>query len=199
VLTTWGTHPTQNQSPGVFARERPFGAAAFGSPTQLAKSQPAVLVPSVINDAGQAVLVWNEVIPDGQGFKAGPVYAVVRDDPALHRPAPPDVDLYKDPLAALDPDGDLRAPVSCAVSCKVKATGIVFPGGDRKALAGNGKSIRLKARKRTKVKLDFGEQGAEAVREALAAGQRPWVSVTVSARGKSPRPLVVSRRYKLAR
>jgi hypothetical protein len=198
VLVAWGSHWSAEQ-PAVYVRERLFGASAFGAPVLLARSQPSAGLGVVMNDARQAMVLWHEVVPDGQGFRAGPVRVVTRDDPSLRPPAPPEVDLYRDPLAALDPDGDLTASVRCAVSCKVRASGLVFPDGQRAALRGSGRSVRLKAKRRSKVKLDFGEQGAELVREALAAGKRPWVSLTVTARGKSPRPVSVSRRYKLAR
>jgi hypothetical protein len=153
-----------------------------------------------LNDLGQAIVVWRELTWNGERYEFGPLTATVRDDPALgDAPAPPGVHLYKDPLAALDGDGDLRPPVLCTTNCKVASAGIVFPGGEQDAVRGRGKSVRLKARRKRRVKLDFGVEGAQTVRNALAAGRRPWVAVTVSARGKSPRPLVVTRRYRLTR
>jgi hypothetical protein len=198
VLVAWADGHG-NPDRAVHVRERAAGAASFGPSTAVADAMADVAVPA-LNDLGQAVVVWRQLTWNGERYESGPITAVVRDDPALHdEPAPPDVTLYKDPLAALDEDGDLRAPVSCDRGCKVTSAGVVFPGGGQQALAGRGRSVRLKARRRTRVKLDFGADGARAVRDALAAGRRPWVSVTVSGRGRSPRPLVVSRRYKLRR
>jgi hypothetical protein len=196
ILAAW-VRP-QGEGPGteVVARERGFPGGAFGPEVVLAHKYGDFPVGTALNDLGQGVVAWSE--DDGGG--PGELRAAVRDDPALHEvPLPPDVDIYKDPLASLDGDGDLLAPVRCIPSCKVKATGIVFPGGQAEPVAGGGKSKRLAARKRTRVKLDFGTKGAKAVRDALAAGRRPWVSVSVSARGKSPRPFVVSRRFKIRR
>ena len=186
--------------PHVFVRERAAGATAFDAPIAIAPGLAGDVAVPALNDVGQAIVVWRPVTRAADGhFDSGPITAVVRDDPALHPPAPPAVELFKDPLAAIDEDGALRAPVRCDPGCKVSAAGIVFPGGGETAVAGRGPSVRLTARKKTRVKLQFGAQGARAVRDALAAGQRPWVSVTVSGRGRNPRPQVVSRRYKLKR
>ena len=199
VLATWATH-FESPDRNVYARERAVGESVFGPATALGQPEITDAAIGALNDQGQAVVLWHAGARDGQGIRPGPITAVVRDDPALHdEPAPPEVTLYKDPLAALDGDGDLRAPVRCDQSCKVTAAGIVFPGKGEPAAAARGKSVRLRARRKTRVKIDFGAEGARRVREALAAGRRPWVSVTVSGRGKSPRPLVVSRRYRLAR
>ena len=196
AFAEWNDAPQRN----VFARARPVAAAGFAPPTVVGPGNGGPVSGVSLNDLGQAVVVWTELARNGERYEHRRTFAAVRDDPALHEvPAPPDVTIYKDPLAALDGDGDLRAQVRCDQRCKVSSAGIVFPGGSDDAVPGRGKSVRLKARRRSRVKIDFGEKGAEAVRDAIAAGRRPWVSVTVSGRGKSPRPLVVTRRLKLRR
>jgi hypothetical protein len=198
VLAAWADGHG-NPARAVHVRERPAGAGSFGPPATVADAMADLAAPA-LNDLGQAIVVWRELTWNGERYEFGPVTAAVRDDPALHdEPAPPAVRLYKDPLAALDDDGDLRAPVLCTTSCKVTSAGIVFPGGGQDAVPGRGKSVRLRARSKRRVKLDFGAEGAQAVRQAHAAGRRPSVAVTVSARGRSPRPLVVTRRYELKR
>jgi hypothetical protein len=181
----------------MVVRERGRAGADFGPEVVIARSFSASPAPA-LNDLGQAVVAWTEGGRTYDDPAPTQVHAAVRDDPALRgAPGPPDVDLYADPLAELDDDGDLLVPVRCERSCKVRAAGIVFPGGGRAALAGSGHTLRLKARRLRHVRLDFGGEGASAVREALAAGARPWVSVTATARSHAPRPILVSRRYKL--
>lgn len=199
ILAAWKRPAGDGEATQVVARERGFAGGPFAPEVVLADSYGGSLE-TATNDLGQAVVVWMDGGPDRQQLGQGPLRATVRDDPAVRAvPPPPDADIYSDPLATLDSDGDLLAPARCSVSCKVKASGIVFPGGEAKALLGRGKSKRLKARRRTKVKLDFGRAGRKAVKAALANGHRPWVSVSVHARGKSPRPFVVSRRFKIRR
>ena len=199
ILAAWERKGDGNATE-VVVRERGFLGGAFAPPLTLAASYAWTGLDTALNDAGQAAVVWGEGSRDRERLDPGPLMAAVRDDPALRAlPPPPDIDIYADPLAALDEDGDLLPAVRCDVSCKVSSAGIVFPGGGARAIAGSGRSTRLKARRRTRVKLDFGTEGARAAREALGAGLKPWVSVTVSARGRSPRPLIVSRRYKVRR
>ena len=197
VLAAWMSPHGEGRATRLVERERGIAGGPFGPEVLLADAYPGP-VDVALNDLGQAAAAWSEEKPDGDG--RGAVRAVVRDDPALRVvPPPPDAGIYSDPLASLDGDGDLLAPVRCSQACKVRATGIVFPGGGSDPVAGSGKSKRLAARKRSRLKLDFGIEGARAVRDALASGRHPWVSVSVSARGKSPRPFVVSRRFKIRR
>ena len=195
LFAAWVRPRGEDGATEMVTRERGFAGGAFGPEVVVGQSALSSIA-TALNDLGQAVVAWSE----DNGGGPGALRAAVRDEPALRQvPLPPDVAIYSDPLASLDGDGDLLAPVRCDPRCKVRATGIVFPGGEAKPVAGSGKSKRLAARKRTRVKLDFGTEGAKAVREALAAGGHPWVSVSVSARGKSPRPFVVSRRFKIRR
>jgi hypothetical protein len=197
ILAAWERPHGDGDATEVVARDRTFGAGAFGPELVLANSYRGS-VETALNDLGQAVVAWWESNPDGEA--RGAIRAAVRDDPTLREiPQPPDADIYSDPLASLDGDGDLLAPVRCSQRCKVTATGIVFPGGEAQPMAGSSKSKRLAARRRTRIKLDFGTEGAKAVHDALAAGGRPWVSVSVRARGKSPRPFIISRRFKIKR
>lgn len=196
AFAEWSEAPQRN----VFVRARPAAATGFAPPAVVGPGNGGPVSGVALNDLGQAVVVWTELARNGDRFEYRRTFAAVRDDPALHDlPAPPDVTVYKDPLAALDGDGDLRAQVRCDQSCKVSSAGIVFPDGTDGAVVGRGKSVRLKARRKSRVKIDFGAAGAQAVRDAIAAGRRPWLSVTVSGRGRSPRPLVVTRRFKLKR
>jgi hypothetical protein len=197
IFAAWSRPKGDGEATEIVARERGFIGGPFGPETVIADVNLGFTYETAFNDLGQAVVVWVEYPPAGP---PAAIRVIVRDDPALLQiPPPPDIDIYSDPLAQLDDDGDLLATVRCNQNCKVKASGIVFPGAGRRAIAGGDKSRRLKARTRSRVKLDFGTAGAAAAREALAAGQRPWVSVSVSARGRSPRPFVVSRRFKLKR
>jgi hypothetical protein len=197
MLAAWSRPKGDGEATEIVTRERGLSGGPFGPENVIADVNLGYTFQTALNDLGQAVVVWIEYPPTGP---PGAIRAIVRDDPALLEiPPPPDIDIYADPLAQLDEDGDLLPTVRCSENCKVTATGIVFPGADRRAIAGEGRLRRVKARKRTRVKLDFGAAGAAAAREALAAGRRPWVSVSVSARGRSPRPLVKSRRFKLRR
>lgn len=122
----------------------------------------------------------------------------MRDDPLLPPlPFPPGLDIDVPALPVLDPDGDLVVPVECTTSCVAGAEGVLDPGGDAAPLAGDGPKRRLRARRRGRLKLDFGADGRAAVRKALKAGRKPVVYVSVRARGKSPRPITVSRRVRL--
>jgi hypothetical protein len=132
------------------------------------------------------------------GYTNPTAQVTVREDPSLPvLPFPPDVDVDVPATPRVDSDGDLVVAVRCSRDCTAKPRGVLVPGGGEKLASGSGKTRRLAARRRGSLTLDFGTGGARAVRRAIKAGRKPTVYVSVRARGKSPRPLTVSRRVRL--
>jgi hypothetical protein len=146
-----------------------------------------------INDAGQAAVML------GAGNASSPpVQVAVREDPRLPvLPFPPTVDIDTPVDPGLDEKGELRLAVSCSTACKATPNGILAAEGDSQLVAASGSSKRIRAKRRGLVTLRFGSEQSRKVRKALRAGRKPWVSVSVRARGRSPRPITVSRRIRL--
>jgi hypothetical protein len=172
--------------------ERAAGAPSFGPSVTVAPDnlgQPAV----ALNDAGQAVAAWAGGSNDSPTAKVA-----VRDDPtAPALPFPPDLHVGLPDAPQLDGDGQLVIPVICSRPCQATPTGIVVPGRRGDASSGSGSSRRLRARRRGRVRIDFGRHAARAVRKALHRGRTATAYVSVRARGRSPRPITVSRRIRL--
>lgn len=187
LLATLGT--TSGADPIEFS-ERPHGSSAFGPrlPAPGAVGGAAV----ALNDAGQAAMLWDSGPPPGR------VRVAVRDDPALPvPPAPPTVAIDSPDAPQLDGEGFFRVAVRCSTRCKAVPRAILAAGGNEQLVAGAGPSRRIAAKRHTVLKIRFGSQQSRAVLKAIRAGRRPWVSVSVRARGKSPRPITVSRRFRL--
>ena len=176
----------------IFASERLAGSALLPA-TAITKPGQASCGASALNDAGQAVVILHST-------EFGPLHAVVREDPTLAPPPlPPAVDIEPPSAGVLDENGALRVAVRCSSACKVGSKGVLYSPGEDVVRRGRGSSKRLKARRRGRVALRFDAATAATVRDALADGRRPWVSFSVTAKGKSPRAVTVSRRVKLGR
>lgn len=172
--------------------ERTRGSHAFSpprlSPAADAWGGSAFLA---LNDAGQAAIAWN-------GPNRRRPLVAVRDDPAVPLPPPPPtVEVAPSGTPRLDEDGHLRIAVRCSTGCKALPSGTLAPAGNAELVRFDGSSRRISAKRLTVLKLRFGRDRARSVRKALRAGRRPWVSVSVRARGKSPRPITASRRIRL--
>jgi hypothetical protein len=146
-----------------------------------------------LNDAGQAAVVL------GVGGVFNPrVQLAVREDPTLPvLPFPPTVEVDTLADTGIDENGELRLAVSCSAACKATPNGILAAEGTGQLVAASGSGKRIRAKRRGLVKLRFGSDQARKVRKAIRAGRKPWVSVSVRARGRSPRPVTVSRRIRL--
>lgn len=191
VLAAW-EHPWVNTGGTIEAAGKPAALPVFGPGLPI--SDPTSVDPHVaLNDAGQAAVMW---AIGGYGNPA--IQVAVRDDPKLPiLPFPPAIGIDLPDVPAIDPDGDLPIDVRCAVSCKVTPRGVLAPGAGEDLRSGRGKTRRLKAKRRGSVTVDFGTAGASAVRAARAKGGKATVYLTVRARGKSPRPITISRRVRL--
>ena len=180
----------------VAIADRPAGGR-FGEETIVSTDPNSIGSDAGLNDAGQAVVAWTRHERTGEPFPAR-VQARVRDDLSLPPlPFPPDVALGPAPDVSLGDDGVLVVDPRCSENCIVKPYGLVV-GGER-IVAGSGDRVRLRARRGRRVRVRFGKRAARVAREAFAAGRRPWVSISVTARGRSPRPVTVSRRVRLRR
>ena len=164
------------------AWEHPLGGGATGS------------VEAAIRPAGAA---FSPAVPISAPNAVRPAVALREDPKRPTLPFPPDVDVTVPGTPRVDSDGDLVVAVRCRRRCTAKPRGVLVPGGGRKLERGSGKARRLAARRRGSLKLDFGTRGARAVRRAIKAGRKPKVYVSVRARGKSSRPMTVSRRVRL--
>lgn len=176
----------------IEAAAKPAGLPTFG-PALPISERNSVEPRVALNDAGQSAIAWSR-----GGYTKPEFQVAVRDDPKLPLlPFPPTVDIDFPGVPVLDEDGDLVVDVSCTTDCKAIPTGVLVPGGGERLIAGRGSSRRLKARRRARMTVDLGAAGAEAVGEAIRAGRRPTVHVSVRARGKSPRPVTFSRRVRV--
>ena len=146
-----------------------------------------------INDAGQAATV----LAVGGLFNPK-VQLAVREDPALPvLPFPPIVEVDTRAEPGLDANGELHLAVTCSTACKATPKGILAADGTGQLVAADGSSKHIRAKKRGVVRLRFGSEQSRKVRRAIRDGRKPWLSVSVRARGRSPRPITVSRRIRL--
>ena len=192
VLAAWAPPPEEQKAKGpVRVADKLSNLTAFAPPVSVSSSN-GVFPELALNDARQAAVVW------AAGGYTNPSFQVaVREDPTDPvLPFPPAVDVDA-PVPTIDGDGDLLVPVTCSGACTANASGIVATGGGDDLRRGSAKSRRLAAKRRTRLTLDFGSAGAKAVRRAIKAGRKPTVYLSVRARGKSPRPMTVSRRVRL--
>ena len=161
-------------------------------------SKPMAWTPHpALNDAQQAVVGWDasqpSELPDS-------VRVAVREDPKLPPlPFPPVVEIVPLPDTGLGPDGRLRVTARCSRSCNLTPSATLYASKTTPLVSGRGPSRRLRARARRGIEVRFGSRAARSVREALRQGRRPWVSISLRARGASPRPVTFSRRVRLER
>lgn len=166
---------------------------------ELVISAPGVWPPQVsLNNARQATLVWDGDDEPGGEF-APTAWGSFRMDPKLPSlPLPPIIDIG-DPLDDLLDEDGLVLPVRCDRACTVRPEGLLLGAAEGGARAKKAGRVRIARGKRGRVRVRFDSEAREAAREALAAGRKPWVSVSVRAKGKSPRTVSASRRVKLRR
>jgi hypothetical protein len=189
VLTTLHS---RSPAPRVEFAERPARKSAFSAP-QESPNAIGTAARVALNDAGQAALIWTAATPSGHQ-----VLVSVREDTATSPPPPPPEVDFEGPITPkLDGDGDFRISVRCSSACKASARGILAPEGTERLVAATGSSKRIASKRRGVLKLRFGNDQSRAVRKAIRAGRKPWIAVSVRARGRSPRPMTVSRRVRL--
>lgn len=195
LLAAWGVGAgADNGSAFVAVAERPVGGA-FGAQT-IISDRDVYAIDVALNDASQAAALWRRTAAPGDQFRYA-AFAAFRFDPDLAAvPPPPGVDIGRPIDPILDDDG-IVVPVECDQACTVQPSGLLVEGTSVAARAKKGTKLRLKKGARGRVRVRFGAAGREAAREALGAGRKPWVSVTVRAKGRSPRAKFVSRRAKL--
>lgn len=195
LIATWvrGYHGMSRE--GVVAVADRLAGAAFQP--EVALSPRGTWSPHVaLNDARQAAIAWDyDADPAGEYAPAG--WGAFRFDPEIPPlPLPPEIDIG----APLDPvlDGDgIAVPVECDRDCTVLPGGLLVDAASDARRSKKTGSVKLRKGARRRVRVRFGAADRTAAREALASGRRPWVSLTVRAKGKSPRPVRVSRRVKL--
>jgi hypothetical protein len=203
----WWGDIAMNQRGDVLAALDP--ADAYGTPFELTERsmggmfRPPRVAPGgtanygrvALNEAGQAAALLGI---DPAPFTNPRIQFAVREDPSLPvLPFPPNVEIDVPADPGLDENGELRLAVSCSTACKATPKGILAAEGSGQLVAASGSSKRIRAKRRGLVKLRFGSEQARKVRKAIRAGRKSWVSVSVRARGRSPRPITVSRRIRL--
>lgn len=166
---------------------------------EIVLSKPGVWPPQVSLNAGRnAAVVWNGDDEPGGEFTAA-AWGSFRSDPQLPPlPLPPVIDIG-DPLDPLLDEDGISVPIRCDQACTVQPEGLLLDGPGTGARAKKAGKVRVAKGKRGRVRLRFDSKARAAAREALAAGRKPWVSVSVRAKGKSPRTVRASRRVKLRR
>jgi hypothetical protein len=117
--------------------------------------------------------------------------AIVRDASG-DAPIPPALRITDRSARKVDAHGTIRLPVRCSQRCRVRARGLLFVDG---APIGIGRpqstGKRLRAHKVGQVGVRF------KVSQVAAAGGRAWASVSVTATGRSPRPMTITRRIRI--
>jgi hypothetical protein len=111
-------------------------------------------------------------------------------------PLPPDLVIGKPTDVELDDDG-VAVPVDCDVACTAQPGGALVIGDEVIARAKRGSKLRLARGARGRVRVRFSSPVRAAARAARAAGRKPWVSVSVRAKGKARRSVTATRRVKL--
>lgn len=183
--------PWSSESPAELV-ERPWGQAAFSRP-EVVPGGRATIASVALNDAGQAAALLSV---SSRG--ALRTQLAVREDPSLPPlPFPPNLDVGVPDGLRIDGEGELALTVRCSSACKASPRGILAPDGRGELVAGSGATKRVGAKRRRTLTVRFGGDQARRVRKAIKAGRKPWVSVSVRARGRSPRPVTVSRRIRL--
>jgi hypothetical protein len=190
MLATWNEHYGDFLWRDDITRvaERPagrlFGPAVTVSGPGTANGPPA------INDAGAAALVWLRQTKSGD-LGSVALEAIVRDASA-EAPIPPSLRITDRSARKVDAHGTIKLPVRCSQGCRVRARGLLFVDG---APVGIGRpqstDKRLRARKVGQVGVRFNRS------KVAAAGGRAWASISVTAKGRSPRPITITRRIRI--
>ena len=186
MLGTWCRNPdgqARGTTIGIAERpaDGPFGDEEIVSPSDSIGSDAALTV------GGPAVVAWSHARTPGD-LGTAELQAIVREDRKLPPlPFPPDVDIRVPEDSAVNADGTLKVPVRCNRRCTVRATGLLMREGRPVAIAERGPKRKLRARRRGTVRVLLGP----------AATDADAVSVSVTARGRSPRPVTFSRQIPL--
>jgi hypothetical protein len=199
ILAAWNIGGQEPRDARVAVSERLLGNLFT---PELVLSIPGAWGPQVaMNNGRQAAVVWNGDDEPGGDFQPT-AFGSFRFDPKLPPlPLPPVIDIgdpLGDPLDDLLDEGGIALPVRCDQACTVRPEGLLLGAGEG-ARAKKGARVKVSKGKRGRVRVRFSSDAREAAREALAAGRKPWVSVSVRAKGKSPRTVSASRRVKLRR
>ncbi len=189
MLVTWCSHPEEfGRGTTIAAADRPAGGVL--GQDQTLSPPDSMGGNAALNDAGQAIVGWTHAYnPGGGDFANGEVQVATREDdsqPPL--PFPPAVEVGSPADPALSAGGTLKIPVRCSARCRVRADGLLLRRGGGVSRSNPGRSRRLAAHRRGRVTLRFGQAAAHARGTAL---------VSVTARGRSPRPVTYSRRIRL--
>jgi hypothetical protein len=190
MLATWNEHYGDPMWRDDITRvaERPAGRL-FG-PAVTVSGPGTAAGPPAINDAGAAALVWLRQTKSGDPASVA-LEAIVRDASG-EAPIPPSLRITSRSARRVDARGTITLPVRCSQRCRVRARGLLFAHG-RPIAIGRPQSTgkRLRAHKVGQVGVRFN------VSKLAAAGGRPWASVSVTATGRSPRPMTITRRIRI--
>jgi hypothetical protein len=190
MLATWNVHYGDFlwRDDITQVAERPAGGL-FGPPVTVFGPGSAN-GPPAINDAGAAALVALRQTKSGEPASVA-LQAVVRDA-REEAPPPPSVRITDRSARKADARGTIKFPVRCSQRCRVRARGLLFVDGKPVAI-GRPQSAakRLRARKVGQVGVRFNAG------DVAAAGGRAWASVSVTAKGRSPRPMTITRRIRI--
>lgn len=179
----------------VTASERaPGGVFGPESPISTPRSAAADVA---LNDDGVA-LVALQRLPD-----SGPLITevLIRDDPAVPALAPPLPVVRGRTRQRVVRQRTLEVKVSCDRACAISPAALLHAGGRTAAAVPvavpAGGPLRLRARRAVRLRLRFSRSAVAGARAELAAGGRPWASVSVTARnrGRSRRANSVTRRF----
>jgi hypothetical protein len=191
MLATWNEHYGDFLWRDDITRvaERPAGRL-FG-PAATVFGPGSAAGPPAINDAGAAALVALRQTEPGD-MTALTLQAVVRDA-SEDAPLPPSLRITDRSARRADARGTITFPVRCSQRCRVRARGLLFVDGAPVAIGRSPRATgkRLRAHKAGQVGVRFD------VSKVAAAGGRAWASVSVTAKGRSPRPMTITRRIRI--
>ena len=193
VLATW-TRAFDGQARGSQIAVARRSARGEWSAAQVISDPDSIGSDIAADDAGQAVVAWSHNTTPGD-MRSAVVQAAVLEDPARPvAPAPPAVDVAVPAPQRLGPT-PLRAVVTCAHRCAITAQGLVHVGSRAWPLS-PASAVAARAPHAARVRLAVPPAARRAAR-ARRGGARAWASVTATARGRSSRPISVSRRLPL--
>jgi hypothetical protein len=190
MLATWNEHHGDSLWRDDIVRVAERAAGGVFGPAVTVSGPGAATGPPAINDAGAAALAWVRQTKPGD-FASVVLQAVVRDSRA-EAPLPPALRITGSRTRRIGARGTLTIPVRCSQRCRVRARGLLFVDG-RPVAIGRPQSTRkrLRALKVGRVGVRFDAS------RAAAAGKRAWASVSVTAKGRSPRPMTITRRIRI--
>jgi hypothetical protein len=190
MLATWTDNSNGwGRGSRIAVADRPAGGV-FGAQT-VVSDEDSILSQAALIDGGDAVVAWTQL--------PGPVVeAAIREDPsAPPLPFPPAVRIIAAHAEKVDGREVLRLTLRCSERCAIRMGALVHAGN--RVVAARGPATHLARRRNRAVSVPLSRELARLIHRARAAHQKAWASVSVTAAGRSPRPVTFTEAVPLPR